>query len=99
MGPLRKFEFISVLKVHPTAGVCLEVPGQAQCRLSSDPTAAANDIVDPSRRHTDGPGKPGGRQVERFHEIVLQNLTRVYWRKSGHEYISSIDNNSISAGQ
>src|SRR5215468_4747224 len=79
--PARNFQVILRLKILPQLCRRTEISRQAQRHLGSDRSPPPHDLIDCRSRHTKLLCHPVGAQFQRLHEVVQQNVTRMYWPK------------------
>jgi hypothetical protein len=76
---LRNFQIISGLQIHPEAGAGIEIPGEPQSRIWSNPAALVHNFGYSRYRNTQVERQPIHAETERFHEVCIQNLPGVDW--------------------
>jgi len=79
---LRNFQMISGLQIHPEAGAGIEIPGEPQGRIWSNPAALVHNFGYSRYRNTQVERQPIHAETERFHEVCTQNLAGVDWTAS-----------------
>jgi len=78
--PPGDFQVIEVLQIEPELRVGVEEPRQAQSGLGGYPAALMHNFADAGRRNVQFKREPVGRQVQRLHEIFVENLSGMDWR-------------------
>jgi len=79
--PARNFQVVLRLKVLPQLCRRAEISRQAQRHLGSDCSPPADDLIDCRSRHAKILRDPLGAQFQRLHEVMQQNIARMYWPK------------------
>jgi hypothetical protein len=81
-GPQIAFgnlQLVSCLQVEPELGCGAEVNAQTQGGIRGDIATAVDDVADPSHRHVDVPRQLILADVQRLHELLLENLAWRNW--------------------
>ena len=81
-SPVRDFQIVLRLQIEPELRRGAEVPRQPQGHLSRYGTSSADDFVNGRRRHAELLREPVSTQLQRLHEIVEQDIARMYGAKS-----------------
>ena len=84
---LREAQVIVGLQVEPDLRRHAEILAEPQCRIRRDGALAVDDGADAVGRHADGASQPVDADVERQHEILIEDLAGGNGLKqfSGHD--------------
>jgi hypothetical protein len=80
-GTPGDFQIVEILQIQPKLSIRAEIPRESQRGLRCDSPALVHDFTDAGCRYVQFERQPVDRQMERLHEILTQDFTRVDRRK------------------